>query len=124
MPRYTGKQRMLAPDVGALFIVPSQPPGINGQSRYRLTSWLREMDPPKPGVNWIDEILYEGQQTIQGKKLVHCTRNEASHVSGTGVCGCIVSIDKIKVVGRVPWSKELIAEERRRALLSVGTPVF
>jgi hypothetical protein len=90
--------------------------------RYRVTGWYREMMAPKPidynnlrELPW-DNILYDAQQKIHGKKLKSCYREEAQFVGLAGVGGTIAPVDDVKVVGKVNWPPERIEEARQQAL--------
>jgi len=94
--------------------------------RYRVDSWLRERVPPSEKLpkktdptslsDLYEEILYESQQYIHGKKLRWCYREEAQYVSLAGVGGAVAPVDEVKVVGRVNWKPEHIEEARQQAL--------
>lgn len=129
-----------APDVGALFEYGRN--GFNtGPGRYRVDSWMRLKPPEIDAIDmamsgalpdefgsgsgsltgrfslfcaeWIRE-----QREAEGYKpwLVHCVREVATHVSGSGICGCIAPIDKIKVTGMVNWPKEQLDQVREQAI--------
>jgi len=90
--------------------------------RYRVSSWLRErVAPPKTDETSMsglyDDILYEAQQKVHGKKLRFCYQEEATYLGLTGVGGTVAPVDKVKVIGKVGWSPEHIEEARRNALL-------
>lgn len=118
MPRYgRRKARSITPAIGTVFkFIDNR---LHGGS-FRVTGYLCEM--PKPSGNWIDDLLYDTQQKINGKKLMFCRREDAEFVSGAGVCGCVAAIDKIEVIGRVSWSSEEIKESEDMALRMVGRP--
>lgn len=115
-----------APDVGEIFEY-GRPNLYSFSHRYRVTGWMRA----KPWVAndyekaltgalegehnpfWID---FYSEQVILGQRMVWCKREEATHVTGAGVSGCIAPLTKIKVIGRVRWSEEDIDRERRWAL--------
>lgn len=118
--------KTLAPDVGALVEY-----GLDGYrarpATYRVSGWMKERPVEPTSDELIDQgvtdigrilraILYETQQEVQGKKMIWCTREEATHLSLTGVCGAIAPIEACKVVGRVDWSEKQIDEERKYAL--------
>jgi len=92
----------------------------NGR-RYHVDGWLRERLPPQRSRtimnNIINDILYETQQEIHGKKLRFCYQEEATYLSLSGVAGNIAPVDEVKVVGKVNWAPEHIEEARQGALL-------
>lgn len=55
--------------------------------------------------------------------LVVCRREEAEYVEGVGTCGIIVRVADVHVTGRVSWSEEALAEERRTAEMLIGEVV-
>ncbi|EKY4113635.1 TPA: hypothetical protein ACGW3M_001024 [Pseudomonas aeruginosa] len=95
-----------APDAGAIF-------DLNGQ-QYRVTGWLAEVpaSASKPAA-WMAEIL-EGLSGTQdmAPRYRWCHREEATHVAGYGVAGCVVPVTSIKVTGTVDWSAEQLQEAR------------
>jgi hypothetical protein len=111
------------PDVGDIVIYHKK--GWDDE-RMRVTSWLRERKKAKPtwdhekgdfhDPSFFDEILYQAQQKIHGKKLEYCYRDEAEFVGLHGVGGTIAPVGMVEVVGKVDWPKEYIDEERNRAL--------
>lgn len=114
----------LAPDVCDIVIYGKDSFGKKPQ-KWRVDSWLKERPPvkrpdiTKPGASFsdvIENILYEAQQEVSGKKMMWCHRHEATHVSLTAVCGAIAPISECEVVGRVSWSAEQIAEARASAV--------
>lgn len=111
--------RTLAPEVGAIVEYGLDSFGKKPQT-YRVDSWMRERAPlvkAKRGdfSDVIDEILYDAQQEIKGKKMEWCLRHEATHLSLSGICGAVAPIEECKVVGMVTWSKELLDHERKQA---------
>lgn len=105
--------KLLAPQAGALF-------DYNG-GKYRVKSWLREAPPRTPSQDpdsidaLIDEILWETAHTSNGTRFQYCVREDATHVSGSGVCGCLVPINAIRVTGMVSWPAEQLEEAHRHA---------
>lgn len=85
-----------------------------GQMRkWRVTSWVREVPPaPAPEPGSIEALIFEIEQeelAASGKpakvRMQYCLREEATHLSLTGVCGAIARIEECKVVGIVPWEE-------------------
>jgi hypothetical protein len=101
----------LAPDVGSVI--------EHDGRKYRVNGWLKEQEPPTPRNDpmsqMIADILFDTQQKIQGVRLRACSRKEATHVHGSGVCGIVALIAEVKVVGRVAWSEAMIDELRDSA---------
>ncbi|MEY2260523.1 hypothetical protein AB7872_08910 [Rhodanobacter denitrificans] len=97
----------LAPDVGTLF-------EYDG-AEYRCTGWLRPAEPPMSGQGWakvISELLYESAYQRDGVRFQWCLREEATHVSGSGVCGCLAEITRIRVTGQVEQPADVLESER------------
>jgi hypothetical protein len=113
--------RIVAPDVGALVEY-----GVNGMGtgpgKWRVKGWMRVAPEPKldPDDSF-GQILFESCREFDTKngngkqKMQWCLREEATHVTLTGLCGCIAPIEKCKVVGRVDWTEQRIDEDRARA---------
>ena len=117
----------IAPDIDTKFNIKDSS-SFNGYARYRVTGWLKAVPlryekyigKGEAGAEIIDEILsecfYEEHPDWNHEyKLVHCTRNEATHVEGYGVCGIIVAINDERVNFEhiyVNWSEEIINERR------------
>jgi hypothetical protein len=112
---------MLAPDVGTL--VEYGKDGFGKEpGRYRVNAWLRAAPTPKLDPHdFIGKILFESCQELtdkrdgQKKRMQFCTREEASHLSLTGVGGAIAPIEMCKVTGMVDWDPKLLAQERESA---------
>lgn len=112
---------MLAPDVGTI-VEYGQNSFRTEPARYRVSSWMRAA--PAPNLDpddFIGQILFEScrefdTKSDQGRRRMQfCLREEATHVSLTGICGAIAPIDQCKVVGMVEWTEALLAEERDHA---------
>lgn len=91
-------------------------------SRYRVSSWLRERVEPKPidydnltELPW-ENIMYDAQQKVHGKKLKFCYRDEAMYLGLSGVGGAVAAVEEVKVVGKVDWKPEHVEEARQQAL--------
>lgn len=115
--------KLIAPDICTLV-------EYDGRG-WRVTGWLKEAVRPQFDENQLygdngvlAEILFDACQEIGGKRLVHCTREEATMVSLYAICGAIVPVEQVKVTGRVNWSEDMIEQQRRSALRAVGRMVF
>lgn len=94
------------PDVGDLF-------DYDGRG-FRCDGWVR-----------IEERTVTEQQAkifallcVTPPKLVRrwALREEATHVVGSGVSGCIAAIESVTCTGRVNWEEKVIAEYRAQAV--------
>lgn len=117
-----------APDIAIRF---KRKPGttkFSDDSSYRVSGWYKLVEPEalkaeqagKFKRSWLNDILIDSAHKRDGKLLMHCTREDATHVAGTGIGGCIVAIEDIICDGYVNWDKETIDKERERALMYVG----
>jgi hypothetical protein len=105
--------------------------------KYRVTSWLRERPAPAKALGGsdedlsdlgglLDDILYESQQKVHGRRLEHCYREEAEFLSLTGVGGTIAPVEDCKVIGRVNWTQDSTnnALESANRMAKKRQPVF
>jgi hypothetical protein len=93
--------------------------GVNGYcsgfETWRVESWLREAR-PNPKGNWMDDILFESCQKINGVRMEWCLPSQATHVSLRGVCGAIAPMGECRFIEMVNWPYEQIIEEQSRAI--------
>jgi hypothetical protein len=115
--------KIIAPDVGTIV-------EYNGAS-YRVDAWMRVKKPVPtveqifetrvPSLNEvIDSILYETAYHRNGDRFEWCTRENATHLSLSGIAGALAKIEDCKITGRVNWTEEMIDELRQQALAFVG----
>lgn len=124
MPSARGRERLFVPDVGVIFVAPSEHVEAKDRKSYRVFAWLCEATPPDENASWLEAFLFDAQPAIDGKKLAYCTREEATHVAGMGEGRCVRRVDEIEVVGRVSWSEEQIVRARQNALRLIGRLAF
>ena len=112
---------ILAPDVGALVEYGTNSFGTE-PGRYRVSGWMRVAPPPKLHPDdFIGSILFEACQELrdardgQRKRMQFCLREEATHLSLSGICGAIAPIEMCKVTGMVDWKLEHLEEARDSA---------
>jgi hypothetical protein len=106
-------------------------------SSYRVNSWMRRRS-PLPVSHGEDDAriaLMFAEMIADGRidpprgfgpdnvPMEFCHREEAEYVSGVGVGGVIARLDEITLTGRVPWSEELIRQERDHANQLAGEPL-
>ena len=113
-------QVLEVPDVGALVEY-----GLNSfgtaPALYRVSGWIRVAPAPVfKEDDFIAQILFESCQEISDKKgskarMQTCLREEATHLSLSGICGAIAPIEACKVTGMVNWSDEELSQARMRA---------
>lgn len=113
--------RMLAPDAGAIVEHGLDSFGKKPQT-WRVNSWMcraeRPAAPDGSFDNVMERLLWEASQPV-GKDKVRmrwCSREEATHVGLSGVCGTIAPIGEVKVIGMVAWDEATLARHRREAI--------
>lgn len=117
-----------APDVAISFKKKDDGSRFPDEHSYRVTGWMKLVDPEVLKIeqrklfkhDFLSDILIDSAQKEDGKIMMWCTREEATHVTGSGVCGCIVPIKDIICDGYVKWDKETIDNARESALRNVG----
>jgi hypothetical protein len=90
------------PDIGDRF-------AYDGRT-YRVSAWIK----PAPRRLWSRDL---GPDNCP---LMFCAREEAIYVNGSGVCGAIVRVADVEVIGRVGWSEETLQSERLSAEALIG----
>jgi hypothetical protein len=118
---------LLAPDVGTLVEYGKDSFGKE-PGHYRVDAWLRAAPTPEfEPHDFIGKILFESCQELdderdgQKKRMQFCLRDEATHLSLSGICGAIAPIEMCKVTGVVDWPPKHLAEARESARLLGGT---
>jgi hypothetical protein len=104
----------IAPDIGSLF-------DYNGR-QYVVIGWARKfVRPPYTGEDLaerlIEELLIEEESLglFRFATMQCCLREEATHVLGRGVCGCLAPISEIQVTGMAQWIPEHLEYQQNRA---------
>lgn len=106
---------ILAPEVGALVNYGTDSFGKE-PGRYRVTGYMcRVESKPDFGDDFLGEILFDSCRDFQGGKMRYCLREQATHVTLTGIAGAIAPIEECTVTGMVPWPDELLKEAREKA---------
>ena len=110
-----------APDIGTVFTYHDR--------RYMVQSWLKVAPPPQIPDD-ADDLMRElfeemdAEAEAEGTKTVRmmwCSREEATHVAGRGVGGCIAPIGEITVVTDAPqMPAEHLADLRDSAERKIG----
>jgi hypothetical protein len=68
---------------------------------YRVSGWMRRAP--------------EGGEPVMGKKMQWCVRQEATHLSLSGITCVVAPVGECKVVGLVDWPAEILDQEQKRA---------
>lgn len=106
----TDDSRDLPPEVGSIVEY-----GLNSfgtsPARYRVNAYLREVVEVSTTDEFgLSEILQEARRASQGKRLRWCLREDATHLSLSGISGALAPVRDCKVIGMVDWpQKELQA---------------
>jgi len=129
------------PDVGDTFRYRMRGSVAPGADHFRVDAWLkpsRIWEVTRGGVieqlGWVpdkDPLIEELRLKMRSDfpqrgaskdnlPLTFCARQDATHVSGYGVCGVILPLYEVIVDGRVRWADELLDSERRHAELLIG----
>lgn len=97
----------------------------DGKHGFRITSFYKAVVEPRwdmsdPGQADIAEIM--GEQNELVTRWYYSTPEEATHVSGSGVCGCLSKVEDIIMTGTVEgvWSEELLKSERESHARRIG----
>ncbi|MFL1449258.1 hypothetical protein ACI77O_12755 [Pseudomonas tritici] len=93
-------------------------------SKYRIDAFLCEhvRTPPTDSflARMLDELDAEKAASLppgmRHIRLRFCMPEEATFVSGSGVCGCLVKLSEIQITGMVAWSDEALAVHHAEAL--------
>ena len=118
-----------APDVCVGFVKKDDGSAYPDKHRYRVTGWYKMIDPEalnrETSKLWnrpyLNDILIDTAHKRDGKLIMHCTREEATHVGGAGVGGCIAAIEDIICDDHyINWTQEAIDSQRKSALRNVG----
>jgi len=81
-----------------------------GLHSFRVDGYYCPKIPPVPGKNWIADLLWE--TATEFEKLKPCLRENATHVSCSGVCGHLALIQDVVVTGQVNWEPEMIVRAK------------
>jgi hypothetical protein len=87
--------------------------GKHDNEQYRCEGWARTKKPIKGKGDWIGRMLHANQQLIDGRRLEFCKREDAEYVCGSGACGCIAQVNKVRIVGMVAWPAKQIAKNEK-----------
>lgn len=118
-----------APDVCVGFVKKDDGSAYPDKHRYRVTGWYKMIDPEALKREqaklykraYLNDILIDTAHKRDGKLIMHCTREEATHVGGAGVGGCIAAIKDIICDDHyINWTQEAIDSHRKSALMNVG----
>lgn len=118
-----------APDVCVGFVKKDDGSAYPDKHRYRVTGWYKMVDPEalkreqsgNSSRSWISGLLIDTAHKRDGKLIMHCTREEATHVGGAGVGGCIVAVEDIICDDHyINWPEDVIDRHRESALRNVG----
>jgi len=97
---------------------------MTGETReYRVTGWLRKYRGWKyvfaenqRQADALEAIWDVHECNPYANKYEFCTKEEATHVSISEVASQVVPVEKVRVVGRIGWSQNVIDQETKHAM--------
>lgn len=110
---------MTTPNVCDVVLIPSR----HGEQRYRVDGYYKAEQLTKAelqasmGSHSETLLLQVKLARITDAKragkvaVVNCSKDEAEFVSAYGLCGTMARIEDVKIIGRVNWPEEDVAEE-------------
>jgi hypothetical protein len=109
--------------VGGLFTTPRSEHG------FRIDSFLKAVQEPRWDVNDPEQVMIAeimGEENDIVTRWFYCNPAEATHVSGSGVCGTVVKVEEITLTGHVKsvWSAKLMAQETASFTRRIGTSAW
>lgn len=90
-------------------------PKITGHDMLLSGAMRRDLTCGEIAESVIHSILAE--RPASRVRLAWCTREEATHVALSGICGAIALVSECRVVGRVQWGEDAVADAVEYALL-------
>lgn len=105
---------MLAPDIGALVEYKKTANANPWEYQFRVSGWVRYITIEIPEWCRFDDDAATKQVRVWS------TREEATHVTLTGVCGAFAAIEDVTVTGMVDWPKDILDSDLKTALARVG----
>jgi hypothetical protein len=92
-------------------------------ARYRVSGWIRiSPEPDHDEADFLHGLLrdivreFDTKDGAGKKRMEFCLREEATHLSLSGIAGAIAPVEKCKAVGRVGRRDEDIEEARASAV--------
>lgn len=91
--------------------------------KYRVDGYVREYDPiaempePQDEMDRITQdvvvkmINKEKEEGTYRTRYIWCEKEDATHVTGSGVAGCLAPISEVKIIGKVEWSEEAVQHQ-------------
>jgi len=100
-------------------------------SKYRVDGYLQQYDPIaemeadpdccKITYDIVSKMIQKEKESGQYRERYRwCKKEDATHVTGSGICGCIAPIDEVEITGKVEWSEESIQGEIERHNRMIG----
>lgn len=101
-----------APNAGSIF----RRHGHEGlHAEWRLRSWYKLVPRKWPEDADLREFMQSMTPPPSALVFEGCPQDEATHVSGSGVSGCLVPLSEIQVVGMVHWTTEELENAQKKA---------
>ena len=114
------------PDIGDTFKLKDPKDSFSASHGWRVTGYIKLVVPQTLMVKGdslgaiLTNKLIETAPTKNGKIMMWCEKDEATHVTGAGVAGITVKVDEIEVTGRVSWDEETIQNEVEQHRRMIG----
>jgi hypothetical protein len=106
-----------APEIGDTFKLANPTDCFAEEHSWRCNGYIKLVAPERMMTrgNSLGALLnnkfIESAAKKNGKLMVWCEKDEATHVTGVGVAGITAKICDIEVTGRVSWDEETIQKE-------------
>jgi hypothetical protein len=90
---------------------------------FRIDNFLRVAKEPRWDISDPEQAMLAeclGEQNDIVTRWYWCAPEDATHVSGSSVCGVVARVEDITMTGMVTWSEELLSQVRKEAASWVG----
>lgn len=114
------------PEIGDTFKLSRDAEWPTRDHSWRVTGYMKLVTPEtmKRDENslgdMLNNVLIDSAQKKDGKIMMWCAKEEATHVTGAGVAGCMEKLSDIEITGRVSWSEEMIQDAVRQHERMIG----
>ena len=89
-----------------------KPYRVTGYDMMMSGAMMSDLDKDQRGEVILQPIFERlAANTSRRTRLIWCRREEATHVSLSGVCGAVAPISECKIVGRVNWDEVDVQEQ-------------
>lgn len=70
-------------------------------------------------INEINQNEKTNKSSLNKDNMIFCSKEEATHLILTSICGTIAPINKCKIIGKVDWDENLINQEKKSYNISL-----